>query len=45
MHQRLPIKIIQVKAGNTSKNVLNEITQIMCSLYRTKEFIKKFITI
>ena len=45
MHRRLSIKIIQVKASNTSKNLLNEITQIMCSLYRTKEFIKKFITI
>ena len=32
--QRLPIAIAQVKAGNTSENLLNEIRQIMYSLYR-----------
>ena len=33
MLQRLPIAIAQVKAGNTSENVLNEIRQIIYSLY------------
>ena len=31
----------QVKAGNTSKNLLNEIRQIIYSLYRSKEITKK----
>ena len=31
--QRLPIALAQVKAGNTSKNLLNEIRQILYSLY------------
>ena len=33
MLQRLPIALTQVKAGNTSENVFNEIGQIICSLY------------
>ena len=37
--QRLPIT--QVKAGNTSENLLNEIRMIIYCLYREKEFIKK----
>ena len=41
MLQRLPIGLAQVKAGNTSENLLNEIRQIMYSLYRAKEIIKK----
>ena len=32
--QRLPIALAQVKAGNTSENLLNEIRQIIYSLYR-----------
>ena len=39
--QRLPIALAQVKAGNTSENLLNEICQIIYSLYRTKEITKK----
>ena len=31
--QRLSIALAQVKAGNTSENVLNEIRQIRYSLY------------
>ena len=31
--QRLSIALAQVKAGNTSKKLLNEISQIMYSLY------------
>ena len=35
--QRLPISLAQLKAGNTSQNLLNEIRQIIYSLYRAKE--------
>ena len=41
MLQRLPIALAQVKAGNTSKNLLNEIPQIIYSLYQVKEITKK----
>ena len=41
MLQRLPIALSQVKAGSTSENVLNEIRQIIYSLYQQKEIIKK----
>ena len=37
MRQRLPIPLAQVKASNTSENLLNEILQIIYSLYREKE--------
>ena len=39
--QRLPMALAQVKAGNTSKNLLNEIRQIIYSLYQEKEVTKK----
>ena len=32
MLQRLPAALAQVKSGNKSKNLLNEIVQIVCSL-------------
>ena len=35
--QRLPIALAKVKAGNTSKNLLNEIRQIRHSLYQAKQ--------
>ena len=41
MLQRLPIAIAQVKAGNNSENLLNEIRQIIYSLYQSKEITKK----
>ena len=41
MLQRLPIGIAQVKAGNNSENLLNEIRQIIYSLYQSKEITKK----
>ena len=41
MLQRLIIALTQVKAGNTTENLLNEIRQIIYSLYRAKEIIKK----
>ena len=37
MLQRLPIASARVKARNTSENLLNEIWQIIYSLYRVKE--------
>ena len=37
MIQISPIALAQIKAGNTSKNFLNEIRQIIYSLYRAKE--------
>ena len=37
----LPIALAQVKAGNNSKSLLNEIRQIVYSLYRSKEITKK----
>ena len=43
MLQRLPTALAQVIAGNTSENLLNEIRQIIYSLYRIKEVTKKSI--
>ena len=43
MLQRLPIALTQVRAGDTSENLLNEIVQIMYYLYRAKKkMIKKY---
>ena len=41
MLQRLPIAFAQVKVGNTSENLLNEIRQIIYYLYTEKEVTKK----
>ena len=41
MFQRVAIALAQVKAGNTSKNLLNEACQIVYFLYRAKENTKK----
>ena len=41
MLQRLPITLAQVQTGNISKNLLNEIRQIIYFLYRAKEVTKK----
>ena len=41
MVQRLPITLAQVKAGNTSENLLNEIRKTKYSLYRAKEITEK----
>ena len=40
MLQRLPIALAQVKAGNNSENLLNEIRQIVYCLYQSKEITK-----
>ena len=42
MLQRLPVALARVKAGNTSENLLNEIRQVIYSLYQAKE-IKRYI--
>ena len=39
--QRLPIALAQVKPGNNSEGLLNEIRQIVYSLYQSKEITKK----
>ena len=41
MLQRLPIALAQVKAGNDSESLLNEIRQIAYSLYQSKQITKK----
>ena len=45
MLQRLPIAFAEVKAGNTSENLLNEIRQIIYSLYRAKKLVNMYIII
>ena len=45
MLQRLPIALAQVRAGNTSESLPNEIRQILYSLYQEKKIIKKYIAI
>ena len=44
MIQRLPIALAQVKAGHNSENLLNEIRQIIYSLYQSKKLLKKYTT-
>ena len=41
MLQRLSISLAQIKAGNNSPSLLNEIRQIVYSLYQSKEITKK----
>ena len=41
MLQQLPIALAQVKAGNNSESLLNEIRQIVYSLYQSKQITKK----
>ena len=41
MFQRLPISLAQVKADNKSESLLNEIRQIVYSLYQSKQITKK----
>ena len=44
MLQRLPITLAQVKAGDTSENLLNEETYYIFSVSR-KKLLKKYIII
>ena len=39
--QRLPIALAQVKVGTNSESLLNEIRQIVYSLYQSKKITKK----
>ena len=41
MLQGIPTALAQLKAGNTSENLLNETRKIIYSLYREKEITKK----
>ena len=41
MLQWLPIALAQVKASNNSESLLNEIRQIVYSLYQSKQITKK----
>ena len=41
MLQSLPIALAQIKAGNNSESLLNEIRQIVYSLYQSKQITKK----
>ena len=38
LFQRLPIALAQAKAGNNSENLLNEIKQIVYSLYQSNHW-------
>ena len=41
MLQRLPIALAQIKVGNNSESLLNEIKQIVYSFHQSKEITKK----
>ena len=41
MLSRLPIDLAQLKAGNNSEKIKNEIRQLLYSLYRSKKLTKQ----
>ena len=41
MLSRLPITLAQLKAGNNSEKLKNEIRQLLYSLYRSKKLTKQ----
>ena len=41
MLSRLPITLAQLKAGNNSEKLKNEIRQLLYSLYRSKKLVNK----
>ena len=41
MLSRLPITLAQLKAGNNSEKLKNEIRQLLYSLYRSKKLAKQ----
>ena len=43
MLRRLPISLAQLKAGNNSEKLKNEIRQLLYSLYRSKQIYKSLI--
>ena len=40
MLSRLPITLAQLKVGNNSEELINEITRLLYSLYRSKKLTK-----
>ena len=40
MLSRLPITLAQIKVGNNSEKLINEITQLLYSLHRSKKLTK-----
>ena len=45
MLQRLPIALVQIKPGNTSENLQNELRQPYILCIEQKKLLKKYITI
>ena len=45
MPLRIPIALVQVKAGNTNQNLLNKIRKIIYSLHQKKKLLELCITI
>ena len=45
MFSRLPISLAQLKAGNNSEKLKNEIRQLFYSFYRSKKLTKKLYKI
>ena len=43
MLQRLPIDLAQVKAGNNSENLLNQVRKIVYSFDQSKKLLKKYL--
>ena len=44
MLQRLPVALTQIKAGNTSENLLNKIPQYIICI-ELKKLLKKYVTV
>ena len=42
MFQRLPIPLVQLKAGNNSESLLNEIGKIVYSLYQSEQITQRY---
>ena len=45
MFSRLPITLAQLKAGNNSEKLKNEIRQLLYSLYRSKNLQSNYIKV
>ena len=43
MLKKLPTALAQIKPGNNSESLSNEIRQIVYSLYRSEKLLKKYI--
>ena len=41
MHMRLPVALAQIKAGNNSQKLKNEVRQLLYSLYKAKRMTKR----